>query len=130
MKFDFIISNDKILDGTVNPWFKAGISIIGDKIGAIGKLWRVRLGYNQFARSHNNRSARAPTTIRIIQEVVKLREEGILAWYSIDTGPSVFINTIHEYVENITDRLNSLNLPQIIVSKIGDKASIIQKLLF
>ena len=71
-----------------------------------------------------------PETVKIIKEVVKMREEGVLAWYSVDTGPSVFINTVEGYVEHIVDRLESLRLPQIIVSKVGDKASIIQKHLF
>jgi phosphomevalonate decarboxylase len=71
-----------------------------------------------------------PDTVRIIKEVEEMREEGVLAWYSIDTGPSVFINTVDGYVEHIVNRLESLRLPQIIVSRVGDKASIIQKHLF
>jgi len=34
-----------------------------------------------------------PETVRIIKEVQKMRRAGIPAWYSMDTGPSVFINT-------------------------------------
>ena len=71
-----------------------------------------------------------PDTVKIIKEVVKMREEGVLAWYSMDTGPSVFINTIDENQEHIVDRLESLRLPQIIVSRVGDKASIIKRHLF
>jgi phosphomevalonate decarboxylase len=71
-----------------------------------------------------------PETVKIIKEVVKMREEGVPAWYSMDTGPSVFINTVNEYLEHIVNRLESLRLPQIVVSRVGDKASIIQKHLF
>jgi mevalonate pyrophosphate decarboxylase len=79
---------------------------------------------------HSRRVLWEPETVMIIKEVVKMREEGVLAWYSIDTGPSVFINTVDRYVEHIVERLESLRLPQIIVSRVGDKASIIQKHLF
>jgi N-acyl-D-amino-acid deacylase len=37
-KFDMIIKNGHILDGTGNPWYAADIGIRGDKIVAIGQL--------------------------------------------------------------------------------------------
>jgi len=66
-----------------------------------------------------------PETIRVIKEVTKLRKEGIPCWYSVDTGPSVFINTYPEYATYILRRIRELNFPQTIVSDVGDKARVI-----
>jgi len=71
-----------------------------------------------------------PETVRIIKEVQKMRRGGILAWYSIDTGPSVFVNTFTEYVEKVADRLRRLSLSNIITSKVGGKPSLSSKHLF
>jgi diphosphomevalonate decarboxylase len=71
-----------------------------------------------------------PETIRIIKEVVKMRSEGIPAWYSIDTGPSVFINTSREYADSVVNRMQELKPPKIIVSGVGGEASLVSNHLF
>ena len=71
-----------------------------------------------------------PETVRIIKEVQKMRREDILAWYSMDTGPSVFVNTFTEYVEKVADRLRRLSLSNIITSKVGGKPLLSSKHLF
>jgi phosphomevalonate decarboxylase len=71
-----------------------------------------------------------PETIRIIREVIKMRQEGLPAWYSIDTGPSVFINTTKDYAEKVASRLRNLQLPKVIVSKVGGEATLSGKSLF
>ncbi len=71
-----------------------------------------------------------PETVRIIKEVRKMRSEGIPAWYSTDTGPSVFINTPTDYVERVTDRLRGLGFLNIITSKVGGKSFLGGKHLF
>jgi len=38
MMFDTVIRNGRIIDGTGNPWFKADIGILGDKIIKIGSI--------------------------------------------------------------------------------------------
>ena len=38
MKYDILIENGYIIDGTGNPWFRADIGVIGDGIEAIGRL--------------------------------------------------------------------------------------------
>ncbi|MBS7643435.1 diphosphomevalonate decarboxylase [Candidatus Bathyarchaeota archaeon] len=63
-----------------------------------------------------------PETVRVIKEVMRLREEGIPCWYSIDTGPSVFINTYPEHAFYILRRIGELNFPLAIVSDVGGKA--------
>jgi dihydroorotase/N-acyl-D-amino-acid deacylase len=37
-RFDFVIANGRIVDGTGAPWFRADIGIVGDRITAIGAL--------------------------------------------------------------------------------------------
>jgi len=71
-----------------------------------------------------------PETVRIIKEVQKMRREGIPAWYSIDTGPSVFVNTFAEHVEKVADRLRRLSLSSIIPSKVGGNPFLTSKHLF
>jgi len=71
-----------------------------------------------------------PETVRIIREVQKMRREGVPAWYSIDTGPSVFVNTFTDYVETVADRLRTLGCSKIITSKVGGKPFLSSKHLF
>ena len=69
-------------------------------------------------------------TIRTIREVERMRSEGIPAWYSMDTGPSVFVNTFTDHVEMVADRLRGLGYPNIITSKVGSKPFFSNKHLF
>ncbi len=62
-----------------------------------------------------------PETIRIIKEVVKMREKGVLAWYSIDTGPSVFINTAMEDSDKIAKHLRKEGHNNAIISEVGGR---------
>jgi phosphomevalonate decarboxylase len=71
-----------------------------------------------------------PETVCIIKEVQRMRREGVPAWYSMDTGPSVFINTYTNYVEKVADRLRSLGFSSIIKSKVGCKPFLSSKHLF
>lgn len=38
MKFDVLIEGGHVLDGSGNPWFRADVGVVGDKIAAIGDL--------------------------------------------------------------------------------------------
>lgn len=71
-----------------------------------------------------------PQTVRVMREVMQLRSGGVEAYYSMDTGPSVFINTFKENVNAITDRLEHLRLPKIVVSGVGEKPRVVDKHLF
>jgi len=71
-----------------------------------------------------------PETVSIIKEVERMRREGVPAWYSIDTGPSVFVNTFTRYVEEVADRLRELGFSNIIVSKVGGKPLLSSNHLF
>jgi phosphomevalonate decarboxylase len=71
-----------------------------------------------------------PETVRVIKEVQKMRQDGVPAWYSIDTGPSVFVNTHKDYTEIVADRLRYLGCSNIILSKVGGKPFLSGKHLF
>ena len=38
MRFDLLITNGRIVDGTGSPWFRGDVGIVGDKIAAVGSL--------------------------------------------------------------------------------------------
>lgn len=73
----------------------------------------------------------APETISVIQRVRKLREEkGVPVWYSMDTGPSVFLNTEPEYLDKVCDDIEgNVNIP-VIRSGVGGQAYSIDEHLF
>ncbi len=71
-----------------------------------------------------------PETLMVIKEVIAMRSEQLSAWYSMDTGPSVFINTFTRNVENVASRIRNLGFDNIIISKVGDKPKITDKHLF
>jgi mevalonate pyrophosphate decarboxylase len=62
-----------------------------------------------------------PDTIRVIRELVAERKEGIQAWYSIDTGPSVFINTFKENSKTIAEDLKEIGFEDVVISGIGGR---------
>ena len=62
-----------------------------------------------------------PETVRIIKETIRKREEKILGSYSIDTGPSVFINTYKENSETIAKRLREIGFINVTTSSVGGK---------
>ncbi len=71
-----------------------------------------------------------PETIRIIKEVKKMRNEGVPAWFSIDTGPSVFVNTFTGLAPEIEDRLRKLGFGNAISSGVGGKPFLTDHHLF
>lgn len=60
-------------------------------------------------------------TLQIIREVQKMRIEGLPAWFSMDTGPSMFVNTYTENVNHVAKRLLEAGFPEAINSKVGDR---------
>jgi phosphomevalonate decarboxylase len=71
-----------------------------------------------------------PETLKVIKEVISMRSEQLSAWYSMDTGPSVFINTFTRNVEKVATRIRNAGFDNIIISKVGDKPKITDKHLF
>lgn len=72
-----------------------------------------------------------PDTIRVIKEIFQMRKEGISAWYSIDTGPSVFINTHKKNAVAVVKRLRKIGFKNILISGVGGgKPFLTEKHLF
>jgi phosphomevalonate decarboxylase len=71
-----------------------------------------------------------PDTVRIIKEVIRMREEGTPAWYSMDTGPSVFINTHKKNAETVAERLRMMGFDNVLVSTVGGKPYLTRNHLF
>jgi len=71
-----------------------------------------------------------PDTLRVVKEVIRMRKEGISAWYSIDTGPSVFINTYRENAGVIAKRLHEMRFRNVFTSGVGGKPVLTSKHLF
>lgn len=70
----------------------------------------------------------SPLSIRIIEEVQTLREEGVPAWFSLDTGPSVFVNTNRANLSKVHRRISRLT--DTVVSDPGGPAEIVKEHLF
>jgi len=72
----------------------------------------------------------SPLSIRILEEIRRLRDEdGIPVWYSLDTGPSVFVNTTPRAVSKVERRIRTL-ADNVISSDPGGPAEIISRHLF
>jgi mevalonate pyrophosphate decarboxylase len=71
-----------------------------------------------------------PSTVKIIHEVERMRRNGLAVWYSIDTGPSVFINTNEKDAREVERRLHKMGIADIIISKVGGKPILTNRYLF
>lgn len=63
-------------------------------------------------------------SIKIIQKVRELRNDGVKAYFSMQTGPSVFINTEEKYVERVCMELKKMGY-MFIVSSVGPEARVL-----
>ena len=73
----------------------------------------------------------SPETVAVIRRVKALREEqGIPVWYSLDTGPSVFLNTRPEHLNAVCDDIQRNTKLQVIKSQVGGSARTIDQHLF
>lgn len=72
-----------------------------------------------------------PGTLQVMQEVEKLREEGIECYFTINTGFNLHILTLPEFQYVVQERLNNLSLVvKTLTAKVGDKPKEIQEHLF
>ncbi|HZY93599.1 MAG TPA: diphosphomevalonate decarboxylase [Candidatus Bathyarchaeia archaeon] len=69
-----------------------------------------------------------PISIAIINEVRQLRQEGTPCWFSLDTGPSVFVNTTERYATKVNKRIRTI--AETIVSEPGGSAETSRQHLF
>ena len=60
-----------------------------------------------------------PQTLIVVREVLRLREKGIPCWYSMDTGPSVFVNTLGQYANEVQASIRNSGVAPVIRSRVG-----------
>jgi len=70
-----------------------------------------------------------PDTVKVILEVRKMRSEGLPAYFSIDTGATVYVNTHPKHVGEVESRLRSIGLDTIVCG-VGGPAKLTKKHLF
>jgi len=72
-----------------------------------------------------------PETLRVMETVTDMRSrEGVPAWYSMDTGPSVFVNTLPEYGGLVEKRIREGTGLDTLRSGAGDGATLTNEHLF
>ena len=73
----------------------------------------------------------APETINVIRRVQTMREDrGIPVWYSLDTGPSVFLNTHLENLDEVCNDVEKNTGLHVLKSEVGGSAYTIDQHLF
>lgn len=70
-----------------------------------------------------------PETLSVIMHVRKLREEGVPAFFSIDTGATVYVNTFPDRVPDVKSRLEELGI-EIMECQVGGEARVVDDHLF
>jgi phosphomevalonate decarboxylase len=70
-----------------------------------------------------------PDTLRIIKQVLRMRDEGVPVWYSHDTGPSLFLNTVNDHVDDVASVVDRLGLSYVICG-VGGEPYLTDKHLF
>lgn len=72
-----------------------------------------------------------PGTIEVMLAVQALRSEGILAYFTINTGFNVHVLTLPEYEEAVKERLSTLSLvKETLTASVGEAPRVIQDHLF
>lgn len=70
-------------------------------------------------------------TIGVIRGILAMREnDHIPVWYSLDTGPSVFVNTRADYVDKVCENIRKYTNFQVFKSGVGGPAHTISEHLF
>jgi phosphomevalonate decarboxylase len=70
-----------------------------------------------------------PETLKVILEVRQMRAEGIPAYFSIDTGATVYVNTHVDLVGEVESRISGLGL-ETVKCGVGGSARVVRDHLF
>jgi phosphomevalonate decarboxylase len=70
-----------------------------------------------------------PETVSVIMKVRKMREEEIPAFFSIDTGATVYVNTFPDRVSEVKSALEELGI-EIMECSVGGEAKVVEEHLF
>jgi diphosphomevalonate decarboxylase len=139
-----IRTEDAHRESVSSPFFAGRVRYVGgllrrmltairkDDVPTIGRLAEADT-LNLHAVTMTGRSAlllMRPESLRVIDDVLSMRSEGIPAWYSLDTGPSVFVNTDKEHLRRVADRLRNSTGLQTLESQVGGPAHLTEEHLF
>lgn len=70
-----------------------------------------------------------PETVKVILEVKRMRQDGLPAYFSIDTGATVYVNSRPEDVKEVRSRVEALGIETIACS-VGGEARVVKEDLF
>lgn len=70
-----------------------------------------------------------PETVKVILEVRRMRAQGVPAYFSIDTGATVYVNTEPKHVKTVERRIRSLGI-KTITCGVGGSAKLTDQHLF
>src|SRR5207237_1185708 len=70
-----------------------------------------------------------PDTLRVILAVRRLREQGVPAFFSIDTGATVYVNTFPDRAEQVRRAIADLGI-ETIPCTVGGPARVVEEALF
>lgn len=70
-----------------------------------------------------------PETLRVILQVKRLRQEGLPAFFSIDTGATVYVNTFSDRVEEVENRISEVGVDTM-RCWVGGPAKVVEEHLF
>src|SRR5205814_10332481 len=70
-----------------------------------------------------------PVTLRVILAVRRLREQGVPAFFSIDSGATVYVNTFPDRAEQVRRAIADLGI-ETIPCTVGGPARVVEEALF
>ncbi|HUL39803.1 MAG TPA: diphosphomevalonate decarboxylase [Methanomassiliicoccales archaeon] len=70
-----------------------------------------------------------PDTVKVILEVKKMRQDGLPAYFSIDTGATVYVNSRPRDVKEVRSRVEALGIETVECS-VGGEAKVVREALF
>lgn len=72
-----------------------------------------------------------PATVAVMHAVWALREEDVPAWFSIDTGATVYVNTLPGHQDRVAERLATLEgVQDVLRGRVGGRAQRTTRHLF
>lgn len=70
-----------------------------------------------------------PDTVKVILEVKRMRQDGLAAYFSIDTGATVYVNSRLEDAKEVRSRIEALGIGTTLCS-VGGQARVVRDHLF
>jgi phosphomevalonate decarboxylase len=81
--------------------------------------------------SHDGLVAWRGATVETIHAVRRLRRSGTPCYFSIDTGATVYVNTLPEHVDEVTKMVKGIpGVDEVLRMDVGPAASLVDDHLF